>query len=67
MALQKEAGQVMERRYYNIELVRDSDSPGEFMLKFSTVPGMSTTVGELKLGDLIDIGLAIDLTIAQVS
>jgi hypothetical protein len=40
-------------RYYSITLEPDlTERPGIYMLKFSTMPGMSTAVGELRMADL---------------
>lgn len=40
-------------RYYSITLEHDpADRSGVFQLKFSTMPGMSTSVTELRMADL---------------
>lgn len=42
-----------DARYYSITLQPDAYAPqGTYTLKFSTSPGMSTSVGELRMGDL---------------
>lgn len=38
-------------RYHSIALESDYQ-PGTYKLKFSTMPGMSTSVGDLQMGDL---------------
>jgi hypothetical protein len=43
-----------DARYYSITLQNDrgSSEPGTYELKFSTGPGMSTTITDLRMGDL---------------
>lgn len=42
-----------DARYYSITLEADDlSTSGAYRLKFSTMPGMSTVVGELHMGDL---------------
>lgn len=42
-----------DARYYGITLEPDRDgAAGTYQLKFSTMPGMSTSITELRMGDL---------------
>lgn len=42
-----------DARYHSIILQPDAMSPpGTYTLKFSTMPGMSTSITELRMGDL---------------
>lgn len=42
-----------DARYHSITLEPDAMGPaGTYLLKFSTTPGMSASIGELRMGDL---------------
>jgi hypothetical protein len=44
---------VIDARYYSISLELDPmGQPGTYKLTFSTMPGMSTSITELRMGDL---------------
>ena len=50
---EQEMPDTTDARYYSITLERDwTERPGTYQLKFSTGPGMSTVVGDLRMGDL---------------
>lgn len=50
-----------DARYYSITLQADPmGSPGSYSLKFSTMPGMSTAIGELRMGDLDSLARILD-------
>ena len=41
-----------DARYYSIALEPDDFEPGAYRLRFTTAPGMSAMIGELRTGDL---------------
>ena len=44
--------EMSDGRYYSIRLMPDDSGEGTYRLSFSTQPGMSTSIGELRMGDL---------------